>query len=230
MDEPIIIKFINGQNQLFTIDEIKGLLLESNKNRLLFEFESGEIDDDYRKYLQEQLPNYHVFNLRWMPQIWISPSIETTEILERIEEVYEAAVSFREDAIRLMKMLGKKYGKNVFEVGELSEIRRESWKTERTGNINEEWSFWFHGAECQFENHKTGQIVETVIANGTEYGALDSFFFRRYMLTTAKLKDLGAFFNEDSTSSLTKALNLLEERERLIRINKGSQRGIIAKY
>ena len=229
MDEPIIIKMINGQNQLFSIDELKVLLSKSDKNRLFFEFESGEVDDSYRTYLQKQLANYHVFNQRWQPQLWITPAIETTKLLERIDEVYEAAISFRNDAIRLMQLLGKKYDRNVFEVGEIFEIRRESQKNELRGNVDEEWNFWFHGSECQFENHKTGQIVETVITNGTEYGALDSFFFQRYLLTTPKFKNLGVFFNQDM-ASVTKALNLLEDAGRLIRINHDSQRGIIAKH
>jgi hypothetical protein len=229
MDEPIIIKFINGQNQLFTIDEIKILLLESTKKQLFFQFESGEVDEDYRQYLQKELPNYHIFNLRWMPQLWISPAIETSEILERIDEVYEATVSFREDAIRLMQMLGKTYNRNLFnEDRALFKIKEMSRANRQRGKIDEVWNFWFHGAECQFENHKTGQIVETIITNGTEYGALDSFFFGKYLLTTEKFKSLGIFFNQDS-ASITKALNLLEDAGRLIRINNFSQRGIIAK-
>lgn len=229
MNEPIIIKFINGKNQLFSIEEIKNLLLKSNQKQLFFQFESGEFDDDYRKYLQEQLPNYHIFNLRHTPQLWISPAIKTTKILERIDEVHEAAVSFRKDAIRLMQMLGKAYNKNLFnEKREIFEIKKASRANRQRGKVNDDWNFWFHGAECQFENHQTGQIVETVITNGTEYGALDSFFFQRYLLTTPKFQNLGAFFNEDR-ASMIKALNLLEDGERLIRINNLSQRGIIAK-
>lgn len=229
MDEPIIIKVIDGQNQLFSIDKINFLLSKSDKNRLLFEFESGEVDNNYRKYLQEELPNYHVFNLRWQSQLWITPAMETTQLLERIDEVYKAAIAFRKDAIRLMKLLGKKYDRNVFEVGEIGKIKRESRKTEQRGKVDDEWNFWFHGGECQFKNHKTGQIVETIITNGTEYGALDSYFFQRYLLTTPKFQDLGTFFNKD-IASITKALNLLEDAGRLIRINQDSQRGIIAKY
>jgi len=90
-----------------------------------------------------------------------------------------------------------------------------------------EWIFWFHGAECQFKNHKTGQIVELVITYAPEFGALDSYFFLQYLKTTPRFKSLSNFFSDDSIS-LRKALNLMEDLGELQRIDDNSQRGIIA--
>lgn len=226
MKEKINIKEENGKNQLIDIDDIRNLL-KSNPNNLTLVFESGKTDDEYRKQLQKELPKRHVFNVRWMPEIWILPSIETDKILDKKEEVYQAAKSFRKDGIRLMKILGETYQINPFEGTELFELKGRTRENRQRGKVDEEWNFWFHGAECQFENQKTGQIVELVITNGPEFGALDSYFFLKYLKTTPKFKELASFFSDDITS-VTKALNLLEDLGKLQRINNTSQRGIIA--
>lgn len=220
------VKVENGKNRLIEVDEIRHLL-KLNDDNLTLVFESGKTDDAYRKSLQNELTEYHVFNLRWMPKFYISPSIETDKILDRTEEIYDAAKSFRNDGIRLMTILGETYGVNTFEDG-LAVIRNKSWDNKQRGKANEEWDFWFHGAECQFKNNKTGQTVELVITNCPEFGALDSYFFLRYVETTPRFKKLADFFAGDS-NAMTKALNLLEDMGKLHRIDNNSQRGIFAK-
>jgi hypothetical protein len=227
MKEKITIKEESGKNQLIKVDEIRKLL-KSNNDKLTLIFESGKTDDEYRKSLQKKLTNYHVFNVRWMPEIWIYPSIETDKILEKKEEIYQAASSFRKDGIRLMKILGEEYNINPFEGRELFDLKRKSRDNKQRGKVNEQWNFWFHGAECQFENRVTGQIVELVITNGSEFGVLDSYFFLKYLKTTPEFKELANFFSDDS-KAVTKALNLLEDLGKLYRINNTSQRGIIEK-
>lgn len=227
MKEKITIKEESGKSQLIEVDEIRKLL-KSNNDKLTLVFESGKTDDKYRKSLQNELPKYHVFNVRWMPEIWIYPSIETNEILAKKEEIYQAAISFRKDGIRIMKILGKEYQINPFEGRELFDLKRKSRDNKQRGKVNEEWNFWFHGAECQFENQITGQIVELVITNGSEFGALDSYFFLKYLKTTPEFKELANFFSDDS-KAVTKTLNLLEDLGKLQRIDNTSQRGIIAK-
>ena len=226
MKKKIYIKEEGGKNQLIEIEEIQKLL-KSNNDKLTLVFESGKTDDEYRKSLQKKLETYHVFNVRWKPEIWIYPSIETDKILDIKEEIYTAANSFRKDGIRIMKILGETYQINPFEGDELFQLKRKSRGNRQRGTVNDEWNFWFHGAECQFENHKTGQIVELVITNKSEFGALDSFFFLNYLKTTPRFKKLADFFSNDS-NAITKALNLLEDLGKLQRINYTSQRGIIA--
>ncbi|MEM6316138.1 MAG: hypothetical protein AAF960_00625 [Bacteroidota bacterium] len=227
MKKKFIIEEESGKNKLIEVDEIRKLL-KSNDDELIFVFESGKTDDEYRKSLQKELPKYHVFNVRWMPEIWIYPSIATNEILEKKEEIYQAACSFRKDGIRLMKMLGETYQINPFEGRTLFDLRRKSRDNGQREKVNKEWTFWFHGAECQFKNRITGQIVELIITNGSEFGALDSFFFLRYLKTTSKFKELANFFLDDS-KAITKAFNLLEDLGKLRRISNISQRGVIAK-
>lgn len=222
-----VIKVKTGKDQLIAIDEILKLL-NSNSQKLTLVFESGKVNDKYRKELQKELTKYHVFNSRWLAQLWIYPALETARILALKNEIHSAAVSFRSDAVILIKALGETYQIDPFEQGGLLSIKKKSRANKQRGKVNDEWNFWFHGAECQFKNHKTGQIVELVITYGTEFGALDSYFFLTYLQTTSKFKALADFFSEDLTS-VTKALNLLEDLGMLHRINDESQRGVVAK-
>lgn len=227
MKETIIIKNINGKNQLLKVDEIVNLL-KSNGDKLFLIFESGKPDDEYRKLLQKELKKYHVFNARRIPEIWIYRSIATSKILEKKEEIHNAARTFRDDGIKLMKILGETYQINPFNSRELFDLKRKSRDTKQRGPVNDEWDFYFHGAECQFKNQKTGQIIELVITNGSEFGGLNSYFFLQYLKTTPKFKMLANFFSDDS-KSVTKAFNLLEDLGELERIDNDSFKGLIAK-
>lgn len=226
MKEKIVIREKNGKNQLIEVEQIRSLL-KSNDDFLILLFEIGKTDDHYRKSLQKKLSNYFVFNVRWKPEMWIGPAIGTEILLEKAEEIFQAASSFRKDGINLMKKLGGTYQINPFEKGELADLKRKSRENQQRGKVDNEWSFWFHGAECQFKNQKTGQIVELVITNSSEFGALDSYFFHNYLRTTTKFNELANFFSDDQIS-VNKALTLLEDLGKLQRIDDSSQRGIIA--
>ena len=226
MADKIIIKENNNENQLIEANEIRKSLI-SNDDKLTLVFEIGKTDDNYRQYLQKELPNHHVLNVRWMPELWISPSIATSKILENSEDIYQAALSFRRDGTQLIKMLGEAYQINPFIGRNLFDIKGKSLLSKQRGKVNEAWNFWFHGAECQFKNHLTGQIIEIVITNGPEFGALDSFFFLQYLRTTPKFHNIARLVS-DHSSSVTKVLNILEDLGKLKRIDNSSQRGIIA--
>jgi len=91
-------------------------------------------------------------------------------------------------------------------------------------------NFWFHGAECQFENLQTGQIVELVIWGfGTEYGILDSYFFYNYIQTTAKHQKLAMFFGADY-KNVAKALDIVEYMGYLERIGTSARQRIATPF
>lgn len=207
-------KYHISKNRTLNIHQINELLSQNN-NKIHLVFENGKTDDEYRKKLQAELPNHHVFNVRWKPEIWIYPAINTQDLFELQDEILVAAKAFRHDAMNLIKLVGEIYQLNpLADVDELWKLRKICSR----GNVNEEWSYCFHGAECRFENHNSGQIVEVIITNKTEFGALDSYFFLEYMRSKPKFKELAEFFLDD-TGSVTKALNLLEDNGKLIRIS-----------
>lgn len=168
------------EENLLTVEEVKHRLSKGDI-RLDVPFKSDILDDSYRKGLQQQFPSYHVFYFRWLPRIVIQPSISTANVLEQITKIHYAACSFRADAERLMRMLGRKYAVDSSTNEGLVVLRTKCVGEQKKGRINAEWTYWFHGAECRFRYQRTGQVVEIVIIFKTEYGALDTFFFQQYL-------------------------------------------------
>ena len=46
------------------------------------------------------------------------------------------------------------------------------------------WKYFFHGIHCGFKHTVTGQSIEVYLVTPGEFGALDPFFFVRYICTT----------------------------------------------
>jgi len=226
MLHPLHIPSIHGQPQFPDIEEIKGQLAQ-HKAGLKLEFEGEGDFNSYRQALQAEFSYYHVFYLRWKPEIWISPALETDSILEKQDEIMAAARAFWVTATELMAALGKAHGIDPANRSDLHGLKKRFRDNQQRGAVNAEWSFWLHGSECQFTHATTGQVVEVVVTYADEFGALDSFFFLQYLQTTPRFQELAAFFEGDR-ASITKALNLLEDAGQLKRIDEGTQRGIVA--
>lgn len=222
----ITIKEKNGKHELPLLSTVIDHLT-AGEGKLSMTFEGGTVDEGYRKKLQSYLPRYHVSNIRYNGMIRIVPALETAKLLKVMDDVHQAGITFRQTGIELMETLGTTHNIDPYDLHALNRLKFRSRANKQRGVIDDQWNFWFHGAECQFSNHATGQIIELVIDYCPEFGALDSFFFFRYIDTTPAYKELSKFFNED-WKSLTKALDLLEDQGRLKRIDENSHRGIVA--
>jgi hypothetical protein len=92
-----------------------------------------------------------------------------------------------------------------------------------------EWEYRFHGAECQFRNTNTGQILEICLGFGDESGVLDPYFFYQFVSTTPGLEKVANLFN-DGFHDTWRALEILEQQGHLRRISSPSDNraGLIA--
>ncbi len=202
-----------------TIEEIEALLAENNNQMALIEFESGVFHEIYKKKLQTEFTTYYLTTLGINTHLWVFPAMETTKIATIANDLYECALSFSIEAAIMMTLFGKMHHFNPNNSSELFEIKRQSRANKQRGSVNEDWDFWFHGAECQFVNKKTGQLIELIITNGTEFGALSDYFFLNYIRTTPKFQKLADFFEKDD-KSIHKSLDVLEEMGYLVRTEK----------
>lgn len=187
----------------------------------------------------EYLPNGYVFNLtyafpdkavfdrKWDKTIFISPSIHNDKILLKKLELYECAKAFRQDANFLMGLMADTFGIDLQTLDGLQELKHKKSVKQR-GKLKEDWNYYLHGAECQFENVKTKQVVEVIVVTKPEFGYLDCYFFYNYMSTTDRFKKLAAFFNNDYLN-ICKAIDLLALEKILTRVDDlFIQRNVIA--
>lgn len=140
----------------------------------------------------------------------------TQKIFGNRRNIISAARAFRKDANDLMESLALR---NNFSLaaGEGFPPTVYCHKRNNIGFLNDEWQYYFHGAECRFENMCTGQVVELIYTTKPEFGFLDGYFFFNYMCTTEKHKSLGRWFQNDG--NVYKAINLLADKGLLTRVH-----------
>ena len=137
------------------------------------------------------------------------------EILDNSVEIIECAKAFRYDATYLMTELAKDFDFSLAE-GEGFPKQVYQHKYNNKGIFRGEWSYYFHGAECRFDNLTTGQIVELIHVVKPEFGFLDGYFFYNYMVTTARFKELANWF--ENYSNVWDAIEVLADQGLLTRI------------
>lgn len=110
-----------------------------------------------------------------------------TLILEiQKKAVIEIIDSFEKKANELIHLLAASFhldlnSKYPFE--KLLSIQNDLKK----GNIEDNWTYWFHGSHCDFENKTTKQYLHVSIISEKNHGAIDSFYLYKFFITTQSL-------------------------------------------
>jgi hypothetical protein len=137
------------------------------------------------------------------------------DIIDKKEIILECAKAFRKDANNLMTQLSKDYN---FSLEPEESFAQEVYahKYNNKGLFRNEWTYYFHGSECRFDNIITGQIVEMIIITKPEFGFLDGYFFYNYMASTEKFKELASWF--ENHTNVWEAVRILADEKILTRV------------
>lgn len=113
-------------------------------------------------------------------------------------------------ANELLKELAEKY--------QIDEEDTRFWKLRSIskmnlpkGNINDNWTYWFHGSGCEFSNNVTGQFL--YVRTTFHYGIIDFYYLYKYMETTPELSH--AYYEFTSFENFAETL-LQMERDKLL--------------
>ena len=85
------------------------------------------------------------------------------------------------------------------------------------GNISENWSYWFHGDACEFENSETKQFVYVKINRNGNYGVIDNYNLYKFILTTKSLEYVT--HNVESETKFNEIIMELEKENIIINID-----------
>ncbi len=140
------------------------------------------------------------------------------DVIKNQAEILECAKAFQHDANFLMRELSKDFNFNI-ESDELYPKEMYSHKYNCKGIFRNDWTYYFHGAGCRFDNLQSGQVVEIIITERPEFGLFTGYFFYDYMLTTDKFKSLATWFL--GYENVYKALDILKEEGVLTKGNYG---------
>jgi hypothetical protein len=201
---------------------------------VLEEFGSREVIEDQKKKLIADLslllPDHSVFNsgskvdaplarsanerkrqvgqiIRGVSHITLLRVISRSVVLANVDAIVEAARLFRVVATDLMERLARKLGAPTSQFSDDPMF----WRIYgQQGRLDEQWDYFFHGYECGFRNRRTGQDVEVRLGFPGEFGALDPYFFAKFVRSTPEVETVANLF-PDSFHDPCCALEILHE-------------------
>lgn len=95
----------------------------------------------------------------------------------------ETIISFDKLANLLIKRLANEYDLDLNQKDPFDRLlvrENDLWK----GNLKDNWTYWFHGDACEFENTLTKQFVYVKINRKGNYGTIDNHYLYKFILTT----------------------------------------------
>lgn len=133
----------------------------------------------------------------------------------------EIIILFEKTANEMIKLLAEEFQLNLKNQNPFSKLlsrQNDLWK----GKLNDNWTYWFHGDACDFENSKTQQFLHVKINRRSNYGTIDNFYLFKFMQTTHSLKHASEVLNSESVFNET--LNRLEKNGVVINIEEWPMR------
>jgi hypothetical protein len=123
--------------------------------------------------------------------------------------VIEAIKEFDKTANKLIKKLLTEFGIDIKKQNPFDKFISVKNNLQK-GNLSENWTYWFHGDACEFENSETKQLVYVKINRNGNYGVIDNYYLYKFILTTKPFQS----FAENINSEM-KFNELIIELERL---------------
>ena len=213
LDDLIVCAAQNVTREKHLVFEIAPLLLPNGK----------QSQREIVKSLALALPHCHVFDagsrqgLQWISVVQV---IDEAEIITHQGEIVLAAQSFRQLANELMARQSAKFGVA------LGAISHDFDYGEQCGQLDDNWSYFFHGWECAFKS-KDGQAVDVRLEFAPEYGVLDAYFFFQFLHSTPQFETLSGLFLQPY-HDMTRVLETLHRRDKLRLLTLHCSEGFVA--
>lgn len=141
-----------------------------------------------------------------------------SDVAEYGAAIARAAQEFRDTATRLANRIAEHFQMPLLGLSDWP-----SFISGSMGSIGDDWSFYFHGCNCVFENQLSHQVVDVLLDFGDEFGVLYPFTFPRFIQTTPRFSHLSTLLSD--SGSTARALNLMEHHQLLRRIPSVRSRG-----
>ncbi|GLB49382.1 DUF6896 domain-containing protein [Neptunitalea lumnitzerae] len=199
------------------------VLFEENESLVLV-FKSNHFEEQYIKNLKNVFIEHVVMEIKWRNELIIAPSISTSIVLDHLKEFYACIKLFDITAHSLMYLMAKTFDIDLTNKNEIEHLKRHRSVNQR-GQLNNEWSYYFHGISCTFTNKKTQQLLDVKIFNGLEFGVLDTYYLMKFIETTKKCKELSLILNSN-TYNMQKVIEVLKEQNYIVNISEG-EHGVI---
>ena len=139
------------------------------------------------------------------------------------ELLLETVILFKRTAEELVGRLAEEYNLDLNSSTPFTKLLLRSNNLWR-GNLNDEWTYWFHGGHCDFENINSKQYVHVNIVERI-YGKIDYFNLYKFAKTTESLEHIAEVIKsekkiyqiglEENVNDKSKNLKHSEKNKRL---------------
>lgn len=150
------------------------------------------------------------------PSIHLTRLISDDEIIEHQDFFEQCAKDYRDLSKQLIYKLANHLNIEISPEAPLNGFL--SIKGENQKRTFDNWEYHVHGHHCCFENLSSKQIIEVSLIHGLEFGALDPYFFIRFINTTPDYKPLPLEIYHDEAVG-RKILKKMEEIGKFEKIN-----------
>lgn len=190
-------------NKLPDISEIKNELDLNGK--MLIEYDDIAFDANYFNDLVLHLPKFHFSEIRPLHKIWITKGVDTKMVTPYLEELRIQIKEYNSIREKTFSAFIKHLNlKNV--EGEFYKLRRKLQETNDwpKGKYNE-WNYWFHGGDIEFDNNRTGEHFNIRMSN---VRSVKYWSIYKFILGTNSGSEIGKFIS-DKKEMVSKMLDLL---------------------
>jgi hypothetical protein len=190
MERQIIKIYCETESDLPSIDRINEL--EQNKSmKVVFGDELNHYRESVGNKWKKELTDFVVGVHMKLPEINIWKLISDQDIVDHYEFFEQCAKDYGKLGKKLITQLA---GLLKVEINpdDPDEFRNHLFTSKHTTEdfIMGDWRYFPHGYHCQFTHIDTGQQIEVPIHYGTNYGALDPYFFSLFIKSSPAYKPL----------------------------------------
>lgn len=187
-------------------EEIRQLL--ASNETVDIKLKTGDFPEIYLYRLKHDLPEHSVLLISHLKMLLIAPSLSTDFILRHIDVFKNCIIEFDTTAHMLMQLLAETFSIDLAKPDEVYDLKRKRSVKQR-GEMNEEWSYQFHGSACSFTNKITNQFIDVTIQFEQKYGLIDCYYLLEFIKTNPKLQEAALLLN-NRANNLGKVLDILK--------------------
>lgn len=186
---------VNTVEQIPSIDELK----ETSREMVVRIICTGNLKlktIEICQKLKKNLVNLYVKQYCISEDIVITKLIKAEEVIGNQLFFQRYAMDYRSLSTELIYELAESLKISIDPQSPITTFNPLKWDERGIGEVGD-WSYYMHAIHCGFTNKITGQLVETPLTFGLEFGELDPFFFTRFIKSTPNYQPLLVEIYED---------------------------------
>lgn len=165
--------------------------------RLVFPREEKQFRTEYGDFLKKQLPGFLIRVDIQNPEIDICKLITFGEVEDNQVFFENCAKDYRQLSTDLVHKLVAHLDLDLMYEAPMETFNPLKKSPQKSSGDFGDWSYYIHGFHVGCRNNKSGQCIEIPLMFNSEFGALDPYFFCRFIKSMPREQPLPVNIYED---------------------------------